>query len=89
MRHDGDGSLVGVGGQFLEVRAARRLVYTWRWEGAFPEMRETCVTVMFADADGGTDLTLTHEPLPDSATWVQHRSGWLLGCDRMDRFALG
>ena len=36
---------VSVSGQFLEVRPPERLVYTWRWEGAFAEMPETLVTL--------------------------------------------
>jgi uncharacterized protein YndB with AHSA1/START domain len=39
------GAGVSVSGHFLEVRPPERLVYTWRWEGAFAEMPETLVTL--------------------------------------------
>ena len=43
---------VSVNGEFLEVRPPERLVYTWRWEGAFAEMPETLVTLELRGSDG-------------------------------------
>jgi len=81
----GGGAEVSVGGEFLEVRPAEQLVYTWRWEGAFAQMPETLVTVELQESDGDTVLTLRHENFADAATRQQHRSGWISACDRLDR----
>ena len=47
MRESKGRSVVSIQGRFLEVRAPKRLVYTWRWNGAFEGMPETQVTVEF------------------------------------------
>src|SRR2546429_9729559 len=74
-----------VSGHFLEVRPPERLVYTWRWEGAFAEMPETLVTLELRGSDNETLLTLHHDNFTDLGVRQQHRSGWLSACDRLDR----
>ena len=79
------GARVSVSGQFLEVRAPGRLVYTWRWEGAFAEMPETLVTLELSGSDNETLLILHHGNFTDLGLRQQHRSGWIAACDRLDR----
>ena len=81
---DGD-SVVSIHGRFLEVHRPERLVYTWRWHGAFEGMPETRVTVEFRSIEGRTDVVLVHEHFPDVRLWQRHRSGWIDACDRMDQ----
>lgn len=81
----GAGADVSVCGRFLEVRRPQKLVYTWRWEGAFEEMPKTIVTVTFDEFPGGTELTLRHAGFADDGSRRQHRSGWVAACARMDR----
>lgn len=76
---------VAVRGRFIEVRAPNRLVYTWQWEGAFPDMPETRVTLELQGSSDETLLTLRHEGFSESASRQQHRSGWMSACDRLDR----
>jgi uncharacterized protein YndB with AHSA1/START domain len=76
---------VSVSGAFLEVRPPERLVYTWRWEGAFAEMPETLVTLELQGSDIETRLTLHHDKFADAGIRQQHRSGWMAACDRLDR----
>ena len=76
---------VSVGGQFLEVSPPVRLVYTWRWEGAFAEMPETLVTLELHGSETETLLTLRHDNFTDPDMRQQHRSGWMAACDRLDR----
>jgi uncharacterized protein YndB with AHSA1/START domain len=85
MTRRGAGETVAVIGEFLEVAVPRRLVYTWRWEGAFPEMSETVVTVELEGTGGETLLTIRHDNFGDLATRHQHRSGWIAACSRLDR----
>ena len=82
----GDAGLgVSVSGQFLEVRPPERLVYTWRWEGAFAGMPETLVTLELNGSENETLLTLRHDNFTDTGLRQQHRSGWIAACDRLDR----
>jgi len=76
---------VSVSGQFLEVRPPERLVYTWRWEGAFAGMPETLVTLELSGSENETLLTLRHDNFTDTGLRQQHRSGWIAACDRLDR----
>jgi uncharacterized protein YndB with AHSA1/START domain len=71
-----DGARHVVGGVYREIDPPRRLVYTWQWE-SIPGFPETRVTVEFsARADGGTDLVLVHEGLPDEGSRERHAHGW-------------
>ena len=50
-------------GEYKEIQPPERLVYTWAWESKTDEMsgsEDTLVTVEFAEADGGTEVSLTH-----------------------------
>ena len=76
---------VSVSGQFLEVRPPERLIYTWRWEGAFAGMPETLVTLELNGSENETLLTLRHDNFTDTGLRQQHRSGWIAACDRLDR----
>jgi uncharacterized protein YndB with AHSA1/START domain len=71
-----DGAVHVVSGAYREIDPPRRLVYTWQWENS-PRFPETQVTVEFrARADGGTDLVLVHEGLPDEDSYARHAHGW-------------
>lgn len=70
-------------GEYREIDAPRRLVYTWAWEGD-NEAGETVVTVEFRAVDAGTELFLKHEFFPNSEARLKHEEGWT-GC--INRFA--
>jgi uncharacterized protein YndB with AHSA1/START domain len=81
---DGTGPL-SVCGQFLEVRPPERLVFTWRWEGAFASMPETVVTLELRGTGAETLLLLRHENFAEPGINRQHRSGWIAACNRLER----
>jgi uncharacterized protein YndB with AHSA1/START domain len=85
MRRTVDGRTVAVRGQFLAIEQPTRLVFTWRWEGAFAEMPETLVTLELSGTQHDTLLTIRHEHFVDAGARQQHRSGWIAACDRLDR----
>jgi uncharacterized protein YndB with AHSA1/START domain len=84
MRRLSGGPAVYVRGCFDEVRPPEWLAYTWRWENAFEEMRETRVTVEFRAIGSATELLLTLENLPELSLCLRHRSGWLAALDRIE-----
>lgn len=61
-------------GVYLIVVPEQRLVFTWEWPG-MPE-RESQVTFLLRSLEGGTEMTLTHERLPDEAARESHELGW-------------
>jgi uncharacterized protein YndB with AHSA1/START domain len=85
MSRIGDSRAVAVRGQFLEVRPPERLVYTWRWEGAFMHLPETLVTLELRGSPSETVLTLRHQKFADAGLLQQHRTGWIAACNRLDR----
>jgi uncharacterized protein YndB with AHSA1/START domain len=78
------GRRASVSGHFIEVVPPERLKFTWLWEGAFELMPETVVTVEFTAFAGGTELILRHENFVDHAIGRQHRSGWIVACNRLE-----
>ena len=60
-------------GVYREVVPEKKLVFTWEW----PEMpeRESLVTFLLEPFDGGAELTLIHEQLPEDAR-ESHEKGW-------------
>jgi len=64
-------------GEFVELDAPRRLVYTWGWEGqdAVPPGSSTIVIELHVDGDG-TNLTFVHSGLPSDESSASHAHGW-------------
>jgi len=62
-------------GVYQEVRHPEKLVFTWHWE--HDDYGESLVTVDFRalGESNSTEVTLTHEALPDRAR-EDHRKGW-------------
>ena len=71
-------------GVYLEVVPDKKLVFTWEWAG-MPE-RESRVTFLLQPIAGGTELTLTHEGLPDAEACRSHEAGWSGLLDKLPGF---
>lgn len=69
--------VVTVSGEYVEVTAPERLVFTWHWEG---EPLETLVTVDFV---GATELRVTHEGHETTEQRDNHEQGWTDCLDRL------
>ncbi len=68
-------------GQFVELEAPRRLVFTWGWEpgegGANRVPPGTSVVEIELEADGaGTRLRFTHRDFPTAEAASGHETGW-------------
>ena len=62
-------------GEYLVVERPRRLVFTWI-SAATGGLATTVTVELVPRGRGETELTLTHEGLPDEAAREQHGSGW-------------
>ena len=71
-------------GIYREVVPERKLVFTWDLPGA-PEP-ESLVTFLLEPIAGGTELTLTHERLPDEPARTSHEQGWSGLLDKLPVF---
>jgi uncharacterized protein YndB with AHSA1/START domain len=74
-------------GVYREVVPEKKLVFTWEWAGR-PE-RESLVTFLLEPFEGGTELTLIHEQLPDEEARTSHEAGWSGLLDKLPIFLEG
>src|SRR5689334_5994392 len=72
-----------VSGVYREVVPNRRLVFSWAWQST-PE-RESKVSIDLRPDGDGTMLTLTHEQFADQKACDDHRVGWTMALDNLDR----
>jgi len=74
MRAD-SGKVYTFDGIYEEIVPNRKLVFTHRWEESEPV--ETHVTVEFAEANGGTLVTIKHDDIATEELAKGHEAGWL------------
>jgi uncharacterized protein YndB with AHSA1/START domain len=80
----GDGESHEVGGQYKEVIANERLVFSWAWHST-PE-RESLVTVTLKPDGDSTMLTLLHERFFDEKARQGHTRGWTGTLEKLERY---
>jgi uncharacterized protein YndB with AHSA1/START domain len=89
---DETGEFVHLIGRYEEISPPERLVFTMGWQD-FPTFRlerdATTVTVDFLEADGGTEVVLTHERQPSRRTRGMHHFGWWGSLRNLDRLLSG
>jgi uncharacterized protein YndB with AHSA1/START domain len=74
-------------GEYRELQPGKKIVFTWKWEDDEDwENQTSIVTVELDDADGGTELRLTHEQLPNEASRDGHTGGWNSALDKLEKF---
>ena len=71
-----DGTPHIVSGEYQEVRAPEKLVFTWAWLEGKKRANESLVTIMFVTKDGGTEMTLLHSGLASIEDAKAHEGGW-------------
>lgn len=83
-----DGSVIAKWGEYREVVAPERVVFTYitEWADGTSDP-ETLVTVTFDDLGGGrTRLTLRHEAFWSEEARVSHTGGWTGALERFTQF---
>ena len=81
-----DAAVVEHVGKYLEIDPPRRLVFTWASPAT--QHRDSLVTVEFLESDGGTEVVLTHEQLPEYMTQA-HTGGWTSGLEKLAALVAG
>ena len=79
-------------GEYKEIQPPERLVYTWTWESNTDEMKgsdNSIVTVEFAVADGGTEVSLTHTGFAGDEIRDLHAHGWEAVLANLERVLSG
>ena len=81
--HTPDGERHSVSGVYREIVPERKLVFSWAWQST-PE-RESQVTIDLKPDGDSTILTLTHEQFFDEKARDDHRRGWTLALDNLEK----
>jgi uncharacterized protein YndB with AHSA1/START domain len=81
-----EGEKMTMRGQYRELQAGKKIVFTWKWEDDEDwENHTSIVTVELEDRDGGTELSLTHEQLPNEESRDGHTRGWNSALDKLEK----
>ena len=78
--HQADGQVVEHVGKYVEIDAPRRLVFTWASPAT--EHKDSLVTIDFVESDGATEVSLTHEQLPEFMAQA-HVGGWTSAFEKL------
>ena len=70
-------------GTYQRIVAEELLVFSWEVEGDPGD--PTLVTVMFAEVEGGTEVTLKHERVPNVELVNRNRFGWTAMLEKLDK----
>jgi uncharacterized protein YndB with AHSA1/START domain len=82
-----EGEEMTMRGEFRELHPGKKVVFTWQWENdEVWENHISVVTVELSDRDGGTELRLIHEQLPNEQSRDGHNAGWNSALDKLEKF---
>lgn len=87
--HAASGSVHIVTGEFKEIVAPERLVFSWGWLNGAGRNPETLVTLTFRPRDGGTELTLEQTGFASDDFREGHRDGWTSSWGALDAMLEG
>jgi uncharacterized protein YndB with AHSA1/START domain len=79
-----DGRVVWIEGEFESITPPSELVYSWRSDPASPARER--VTVRFEAREGGTEVIVLHQRIPDGETRQQHQEGWSGCLEGLERY---
>ena len=73
-------------GEFLEVVAPKRLVFTWNVNDPDEPVVDQRVTVELREVDRGTEVTITHEGILSSRVHEGTEQGWTKALQNLAEF---
>jgi uncharacterized protein YndB with AHSA1/START domain len=80
-----EGDAFFLSGEFRAVDAGTRLEYTFRWDPADPDDRETVVVASLQGVAESTVLTVDQGDFATQARRALHQQGWSESIDRLER----
>jgi uncharacterized protein YndB with AHSA1/START domain len=82
-----EGEKMTARGEYRELEPGKKIVFTWGWDDDETwENHTSIVTVELSDCDGGTNLLLTHEQLPNEDSRDGHTRGWESALNKLEKF---
>jgi uncharacterized protein YndB with AHSA1/START domain len=78
-----DGELFHLSGDFRAVEPPARLAFTFRWEPADSDDRETLATLELAEDGSGTVVRLTQGEFATEERRALHEAGWTESLERL------
>jgi glutathione S-transferase len=87
--HAASGSVNVVTGEFKEIDAPRKLVFSWGWLNGAGRNPETLVTLTFKPSGDGTELTLVQTGFLKEEFREGHRDGWTSSLDGLEEALAG
>jgi uncharacterized protein YndB with AHSA1/START domain len=84
---DPDGKELTISGEYREVLPGKKVAFTWQLQDDEDwKNHNSIVTVEFFDREGGTEIRLTHEKLPNEASRDDHTQGWNSVLYKLEKF---
>jgi uncharacterized protein YndB with AHSA1/START domain len=80
-----DGDLFHLNGAFREVEPPTRLAYTFRWDPAHTDDRETMVTLSLDDRGHETQVRLAQGEFATAERYALHEAGWTESLERLEQ----
>jgi len=82
-----EGERMTVRGEYRELQPGKKIAFTWRLEGDEDwKNHNSIVTIELFDREGGTELRLTHETLPNESSRDDHKQGWNSVLEKLETF---
>lgn len=82
--HDDQGNTYSHTGKYEEIVPNDRLVFSWNSQA----VTDTLVTITLIEVDGGTEVKLLHEFMPNDEMVQNHTNGWTTILERLGSIAV-
>ena len=81
-----EGEKMTMKGEYRELQPNKKIVFTWQWQDDEDwQNHSSTVTVELYDHEGGTELRLTHDGLPNKQSRDGHTRGWSSALDKLEK----
>jgi uncharacterized protein YndB with AHSA1/START domain len=81
-----EGEEMTVRGEYRELQPGSKIVFSWQFQDDENwEHHISVVTVELSDRNGGTELHLKHEQLPNEDSRDGHTRGWNSALDKLEK----
>ena len=78
-----EGEAFELAGVFREVDAPSALAFTFRWQPADPDDRETVAEISFRGIDDSTEVRVRQGAFETEARCALHRDGWTESLEKL------